>query len=96
MTRLFVPRERRAHERRVAATPETVAKLVKLGCTVAVEHDAGAAAFISDDAYREAGAEIVTGDRDQWTKADAVLKVAGPTIYAMEPTRSICWPMARS
>ena len=82
MTRLFVPRERRAHECRVAATPETVAKLVKLGCTVAVEHDAGTKAFISDDAYREAGAEVVTGDRDQWGKADAVLKVAGPTVDA--------------
>lgn len=82
MTRLFVPRERRAHERRVAATPETVAKLVKLGCTVAVEHDAGTEAYIPDDAYREAGAEVVAGDRDQWSKADAVLKVAGPTVRA--------------
>ena len=82
MTRLFVPRERRAHERRVAATPETVAKFVELGCSVAVEQDAGAAAFLPDDAYREAGAEIVAGDGEQWRSADAVLKVAAPTVRA--------------
>jgi len=66
----------------VAATPETVAKFVEHGCTVAVEKNAGASAHISDDDYRAAGAEIVAGDRDQWTQADAVLKVAGPASLA--------------
>jgi len=78
MTRLFVPRERRAHERRVAATPETVAKLIELGCSVHVERDAGAASFYPDNEYREAGAEIVDGDAAQWRDAEAVLKVAAP------------------
>jgi NAD(P) transhydrogenase subunit alpha len=84
MTRLLVPRERRAHERRVAATPETVAKLVHLGLTVAVEEGAGAAAYIPDEEYREAGAEIVAGGAAAWRDADAVLKVAAPTALAGE------------
>lgn len=79
MTRLFVPRERRAHERRVAATPETVAKFIELGCSVSVERDAGAAAWFTDADYREAGAEIVQGTADDW-RADAVLKVAAPIV----------------
>ena len=47
--KLAVPKECRPGERRVAVTPENVAKLVKLGFSVAVEHDAGAAASFGDD-----------------------------------------------
>ncbi|GGN93060.1 NAD(P) transhydrogenase subunit alpha [Actinoplanes lobatus] len=45
-------------ERRVAATPATVAQLVKLGYQVVVEPGAGAAASFSDEAFAEAGATI--------------------------------------
>jgi NAD(P) transhydrogenase subunit alpha len=57
--RLAVLKERRAGETRVAATPETVKKLIQLGITVAVEAGAGAGASIGDAAYTEAGAEVV-------------------------------------
>ena len=58
--RIAVLRERRAGETRVAATPETVKKLLALGATaVAVEAGAGAAAGITDDAFAAAGAEMV-------------------------------------
>jgi len=57
--KLAVPKECRPGERRVAVTPENVARLIKLGFAVAVEHDAGAAASFSDDDYVAAGAEIV-------------------------------------
>ncbi|MCZ6726648.1 MAG: Re/Si-specific NAD(P)(+) transhydrogenase subunit alpha [Acidobacteria bacterium] len=80
MTRLFVPRERRAHERRVAATPETVAKLTAAGFAVSVERGAGSASYLPDREYVEAGAEIVAGDRDDWNRAEIVLKVAAPTV----------------
>ena len=49
--KLAVPKESRPVERRVAATPENVARLVKMGFDVIVEHDAGAGAAFSDDGY---------------------------------------------
>jgi NAD(P) transhydrogenase subunit alpha len=72
--RIGVPKETTAGERRVALVPETVGRLN--GITVAVERGAGAAAGFSDDAYREAGAELVD---DAWTGVDAVVKVAKPS-----------------
>ena len=53
-----VLREARAGETRVAATPATVAQLLKLGYDVVVEAGAGAASSVSDRAYIEAGASI--------------------------------------
>lgn len=79
--KLAVPRECRPGERRVAVTPENVAKLLKLGFRVAVEHDAGAAASFGDDDYAVAGAEIVTGSREIWQAGDIVLKVQPPAAH---------------
>ena len=78
MTRIAVLREGAGGERRVAATPETVRKLVALGATVSVESGAGLAASISDEAYVAAGASIggVAG-------ADIILAVQGPDAAAL-------------
>ncbi len=73
-----VPRESFPGEKRVATVPEVVEKLIKLGFRVAVEAGAGDAAQISDDAYRAAGAEIVTDRARLWANADIVFKVRGP------------------
>jgi len=54
--------------------PETIGRLN--GIAVAVERGAGVGAGFSDDAYREAGAELVD---DAWTGVDAVVKVAKPS-----------------
>ena len=54
--RLAVLKERRASETRVAATPETVKRLIGLGLTVAVEAGAGAEAAIPDRDFATAGA----------------------------------------
>ncbi len=54
-----IPKEIMHGERRVAATPETVAKFVKDGVHVLVENGAGVGAFFADDAYAAAGAEMV-------------------------------------
>lgn len=62
---LGVPKEPRAGETLVAATPDTVGKLIKLGYTVLVESGAGEAAAYPDEHYRLAGAEIVNRD-DAW------------------------------
>jgi H+-translocating NAD(P) transhydrogenase subunit alpha len=56
--RLAVLKEHRAFETRVAATPDTVKRLVALGLTVAVETGAGASAAIPDAEFASAGAEI--------------------------------------
>ncbi|HQT76570.1 MAG: NAD(P) transhydrogenase subunit alpha [Rhodospirillales bacterium 20-64-7] len=69
--RLAVLKERRPAETRVAATPETVKKLIALGLTVAVETGAGAHASIADSEFSAAGAEIA---------ADAAAALAGAGI----------------
>ena len=76
-----VPRESHPGERRVAATPETVTKLKKLGFDVLVEADAGAGAAFQDDDYRAAGATIVADTRQLYTQADIVLKVRPPELH---------------
>jgi NAD(P) transhydrogenase subunit alpha len=71
-----IPKETHAGETRVAATPQTVGQLLKLGYDVVVESGAGAHAALSDEAFTEAGArlgEVV----DVWA-ADIVLKVNPP------------------
>jgi NAD(P) transhydrogenase subunit alpha len=73
-----IPKEIYPHELRVAATPDTVEKMVKLGLEVAVETGAGDAASFSDAAYAEAGAQIV-GAAAVYAEADIVLKVRQPT-----------------
>ena len=77
--KIAVPKERRPHERRVAASPETVKKLVGLGAAVIVEAGAGAGASLPDEAYREAGAEIAPDESAALSGADLVFKVQGPT-----------------
>lgn len=58
-----VPKEITPLEKRVAQTPDTVAKLVKLGITVNVEAGAGEASKCSDKGYEAAGAQIVGKDQ---------------------------------
>ena len=77
--KIGVPKEIRAGERRVAATPETIGRLKKLGFDVAIEHDAGAGASFYDDDYRNAGATVVDDPREVWA-ADIVLKVQPPDV----------------
>jgi len=73
-----IPREIADSERRVAATPDTVKKLIKLGCKVQVEKDAGLAASFADSAYIDAGAAIVDDVRTLWSTSTIILKVQPP------------------
>jgi NAD(P) transhydrogenase subunit alpha len=75
---LGIAREVFSGEQRVAATPDTVKKLQKLGFQVLVETQAGAAASFSDSAYGAVGAEIVAGPQPLWDRSDIVLKVRAP------------------
>jgi len=73
-----IPRETRAGETRVAATPETIKKLVASGKhALVVEAGAGLTSCIPDADFQAAGARIGSGD--EAFAADIVLKVRGPT-----------------
>jgi NAD(P) transhydrogenase subunit alpha len=74
----FVPRETVAGETRVAAVPEAVKGLQKLGLQVQVERGAGAAAGFADADYEAAGAALV--DADARAAADLVLGVQAPSL----------------
>ena len=76
--KIGVPREIHAGEQRVATTPDVASQLIKLGYSVAVESNAGAAAKFSDSAYKEAGCEILASGEDVWSQSDIVLKVRAP------------------
>ena len=83
--RIAILKETASGEARVAATPETVKKFTALGATVAIEEGAGAAASYPDEAYREAGAEILPTARAV-ADADIVLGVQAPPV--MVPWRA--------
>jgi NAD(P) transhydrogenase subunit alpha len=74
---ISVPKETHAGERRVALVPASVQPLVKAGARVLVEAGAGAAAGFTDEAYREAGAEIVSDRQELFRTAEVVLQVRG-------------------
>ena len=73
-----IPKEIYPHECRVAATPDTVEKMVKLGLEVVIEAGAGEASSFADAAYIEAGARIADATA-VFAEADLVLKVRQPT-----------------
>jgi alanine dehydrogenase len=73
-----VPREVKTDEHRVAITPDGVLEMTHRGVPVVIESGAGSDSGITDDAYRGAGAEIVTSADTAWERADLVLKVKEP------------------
>jgi H+-translocating NAD(P) transhydrogenase subunit alpha len=74
--KIGIPAEIRDYECRVAATPETVKKIIALGSQVLVQKGAGERASITDAAYQAAGATLVSA-KDVY-KTDVILKVRAP------------------
>ena len=74
--KIGIPAETRPGETRVAATPETVKRMIGAGHQIIVEAGAGVNASITDEAYREAGAEI--GSAGDALGCELVLKVRAP------------------
>ncbi|MCZ4058452.1 Re/Si-specific NAD(P)(+) transhydrogenase subunit alpha [Pantoea sp. LMR881] len=91
-----IPKERLLNESRVAATPKTIEQLIKLGFSVAIEHDAGKRASFDDESYITAGATVA--DSQQVWQSDIVLKVNAPDDEEITLTRagstlvSFIWP----
>lgn len=75
-----IPKEVFAGECRVAATPDTVRRLQKLGFEVLVEAGAGQAANFPDESYQQVDCTIVPDATKIWADSDVVLKVRPPQL----------------
>jgi alanine dehydrogenase len=73
-----VPKEVKDHETRVGLVPSGANALREAGHQVLVQSTAGDGSTLSDDEYRQAGAEILPGAEDVWRRADLVVKVKEP------------------
>jgi len=78
MTTIGIPKEIHPGEKRVAATPQTVLKLKKLGFDVVIESHAGHGINTIDSEYREAGATVIEGTKELWAASDVIMKVRPP------------------
>ena len=76
--KIAVVKEMRAHERRVAASPDSVRRMVGMGLDVIVESGAGEGAHFSDSGFAAAGASIATDAATALADADVALKVQRP------------------
>ncbi|MCB2065553.1 MAG: NAD(P) transhydrogenase subunit alpha [Erythrobacter sp.] len=91
--KIAVLKERATGETRVAATPETVKKLIALGASLAVEEGAGLAAAIADADYAAAGAEVGPVARVV-ADADLVMGVQAPDLAALAGAKPGAWVAA--
>lgn len=89
--KIAVARERDPRETRVAATPDSVERLRKLGFSVGVESGAGRGAGHDDAQYRHAGAEVSAGPEETLRGAGALLAVGrpGPEVAAFLEAGSV-------
>ena len=76
--RVAVPRETWPGELRAALVPGSVKKLAALGFDVMVEAGVGLASGVEDDAYRDAGADVVTDIASAVVSSEVVLRVRPP------------------
>lgn len=82
--KIGIPKEVYPGECRVAATPDTAKTLQKLGFEVLVESGAGITANFLDDAYKQAGCQVVPDAQTVWNSAEIVLKVRAPQPQEIE------------
>lgn len=93
-----IPAEVFPEEKRVAATPQIILKLKKLGFHVVVQSGAGLTIDCPDAEYQEAGAEIATDAKSLWETSDVVVKVRPPETAETDLLReggtliSLLWP----
>lgn len=78
--KVVVLKETYPHEKRVAASPDSVKKMIEMGLNVTVEKQAGIAALISDEDYLQAGARVSAIPLELIPDADIILKVQ-PSAY---------------
>jgi NAD(P) transhydrogenase subunit alpha len=95
---LVVPKESRVGEKRVAAAPATISKLIKLGFEVVIESDAGLSALFTNANYEEAGAKITTDISNSIKNADVVASVGtiAPNLSASLKPGAVCLSFAQA
>ena len=86
--KIAVPAEADKVETRVAATPETVKKFIKLGVNITVQAGAGAGSRILDQEFADAGATIGATAQETLKDADVVLKVQRPEAAELKDYKS--------
>jgi alanine dehydrogenase len=86
--RIGIPKEIKTLEGRIALIPDAVADVVQHGHEVFIEHDAGLLSGYSDDAFRQAGAQIVPDARALYGSAEMIVKVKEPQPAELELLRS--------
>lgn len=85
-------------EQRVAATPDSVKKLIQLGYDVVVESGCGRAANFPDELYQQAGASVLSNRTSVLEKSDITIKVETPETEEIDLLReqstliSFIWP----
>lgn len=84
MINVGIPKETQANETRVAAVPDTVAKMLKADMTVTVESDAGIHSYIENKDYEQAGAKITENRTELFSKTNLILNVTRPSINDIE------------
>jgi NAD(P) transhydrogenase subunit alpha len=89
--RIAIPAEVHPGERRVAGTPQTVAKLIKMGFEVSLQAGAGLGAHLADADFEAVGASISADANTLWAEADLVLKVRPPDTTETERLRKDQW-----
>jgi NAD(P) transhydrogenase subunit alpha len=77
--KIFVPKESKPFENRVAITPDVVKSLLKLGFTVSIESGAGSGSNFSNESYQNVGAVVVPAKDENYQNSDIVLRVNAPT-----------------
>ncbi|NAW34184.1 Re/Si-specific NAD(P)(+) transhydrogenase subunit alpha [Halomonas alimentaria] len=96
--KIGAPRELAKGEARVALTPDSAKFIQKLGHDCLIESGAGVAAGFDDQAYRDAGVNVVDGAEALWSDAEVVIKVREPEEAEVKHLRqgqtliSFFWP----
>ena len=95
---LIVPKESLVGEKRVAAAPATISKLIKLGFEVVIESDAGLSALFTNANYEESGAKITTDISNSVKNADVVASVGtiAPNLAASLKPGAVCLSFAQA
>ena len=78
--RIGIPKEVKDHEYRVGLTPQNVALLTRAGHSVFIEQQAGHEVGLTDDAYEQAGANLLQTAKDVFATAELIIKVKEPTL----------------
>lgn len=82
--KIAIPAEIAEHEKRVAASPETVKKLTSLGATITIETGSGHHSAVPDAVFKDAGAKIAKSYSETVKNADIVLCVAAPSTEQLQ------------